>query len=150
MNTRPFRAIRHNLCMGESVPFGQPFHYHSDHPMEAVLDDRYFMPVRDNFRVGDRISICRIVANRVRAVAEVRVVQVTKETVEIFQVGDTVLIPDRRAEEPTPATSLPPEIGLSVKEGFECFQVVNDKGKVIDEFPSQELADAFIAEKLVA
>lgn len=57
--TDELRARGADLCMSDAMPFQQHWEHRTTWPLADVLNDKYFLNVRDQLRAGDAITICR-------------------------------------------------------------------------------------------
>lgn len=135
------RAKPHNLCMAESVPFGQQFNYFDDIPVKEAMNPEFFLSVRNQFRPGDRIRTMQVVDGRVREYADLIVVQTNRDGIETRPEGPIHKIPAAKAEAAQPVSSRPLPV-MFWKKGFGCFQALDAKGAVIAEMPTR--ADVFL------
>lgn len=75
------RAKPGDICMSDASPFQQHWEYRTVYPLAGILNDRFFLPLRDQLRAGDSVTICRYDTNdynsreaQLLEVADVRVV----------------------------------------------------------------------------
>lgn len=137
------RARPTDICMSDSMPFQQRWQYRTTMPLKDILHDRFFLPLRQNLRAGDEITLCRYdgvdQSHRSISLLEIATVRVircdpTSESVPIALVADALMIAGK-AEAP----------GLEVKRGQAGkFRVVRGD-TVIEEFGSKAEAEAALA-----
>lgn len=87
------RAKPGDLCMSDAMPWCQHFEYRTDLPLKDITHDKFFLPVRDNLRDGDAITLCRFAKvdkgtqEKLLEVVEVRVLKCEHEGVKLGQRG---------------------------------------------------------------
>lgn len=90
------QAKQVNLVIGHEVQFGQHYEYHQDIPIETMLEERFFMPLRKQFFGGDHITLVRVDRQqRVKEEQSVRVVEVAQSFIELHPCGDRYVYPER-------------------------------------------------------
>ena len=102
------RARAGDLRMADAMPFQQHHEYRTTHGIREVLNERYFLNLRSNLRVGDTIAICRYVDQsweRLAEVADVRVVEIGSEGVRLHLRGEAESIPGAEDLDGQPAAN---------------------------------------------
>lgn len=138
------RALPCNLIMGEAVTFGQRFTYHSDHPIEVMLTEGYFLPVRSNINAGDFITLIRVESGRVREMQETVVVEVSANYIDIRTTQKRIVVPERITnDEDSGLTARTVHREFKVRRGFQCFVVENEENKQLAEFSTRAEAERY-------
>lgn len=130
-----------NMVMAEAVPFGQRWTYHSADAMEAMLDPEYFRSMATQLRSGDEIRLVRLEDQRVAEIADVLVVA----ELEFY----TLRKPTKVGAQPEKKTeSKVAKRRLTVKRGYQCYQVVTDDENkdVIAEYGTKKEAENAVPE----
>lgn len=103
-----YRARAQDLCMADAMPFHQHFEYRTTLPLAEVLHERFFLPVANNLRVGDQITLLSYDRpqgpqhnGRVLEIATARVVEKRADAIELFTVGEVAHVPRPGATEAT-------------------------------------------------
>lgn len=94
----PRRAKPGDLCNGEVFQIHKE--YRTTLPLSEVVNDQFFVPLRDNICPGDRITVCRFTNTTVgrrdtilQEIATVRVVAVSRDAVSLFVTEPITEIP---------------------------------------------------------
>lgn len=88
------RAKATNMCMADAMPFNQHWEYWDTVPVSEMLDQMFFLPVRNMLRAGDQVCLTRFDDTRetLLEVATVRVVRKVDDPdakrVEMLLIGD--------------------------------------------------------------
>ena len=139
-----FRCKPGQLVMSEAVPFGQQWTYYSQHPMEEMLDPKYFISQIGQLRTGDVLNILRVINNQVTEYVKVLVASSEKESKTLqFHIMDG---PEKISDAEIPNGGLVVTKKLHVKRGFGCFEVLSPEGKVLDSFDTKGQALDFVKE----
>ena len=90
--------------MADAMPFQQHWEYRTTHRLAAVINDKFFLPLAGNLRVGDEITMVSYDRpptshhdGRVVEIATVRIVAKEADSIEVFSVGEIISVP-RKAE----------------------------------------------------
>jgi hypothetical protein len=139
------RAVAGKLYMAEAVPFGQRFTYASPHPIDETMQPGYWVPLKNNLRVGDEIRVCYVLGDRLREDQDLAVVQCLKQGVEVQAKSKRFIYPEAKTEAPEPTHSRA-RPDYEVKRGYQCFQVViAGTGKLVSEHATKKEAEDVIA-----
>lgn len=130
-----------NMVMAEAVPFGQRWTYHSADAMESMLDPEYFRSMAPQLRAGDEIRLVRLEGDRVAEIADVLVVA----DMEFFTLRKPTKVAPQPEKKPEPKVA---KRRLTVKKGFQCYQVVTDDENkdVIAEYGTKKEAQDAVPE----
>ncbi len=143
------RAKPGNFVMGEAVPFAQAFTYHDEVGIDQMLAPDFFLPVKSNIRVGDKIELIQIVGDQVRAEQSVRVVAMGEVEITLRTRPGGELVDYDQQKEPEKKSDPPTaeQHGrLMVQRGFGSFVVINEAGKQLAEFAKKAEAEAYLEE----
>ena len=142
------RARPLDVCMSDSMPFAQRWTCRTTWPLADVLNDQYFLNMRQTLRAGDMIRICRfdrIDSNekdaRLLETCEVIIVKsgAAATAVELAVVGQVIILGDGVAKG-----------GYEVRRGQAGKFKLMDGENIIQEFGSKAEADAALNKKLAA
>lgn len=93
------RAKPSDLCMADAMPFNQHYEYRTTWPLSELLHDRFFLPVRDQLRAGDQITLCRFDSTdeRSKQLVEIVAVRVKRagrghDTVPLHAIGRVEIV----------------------------------------------------------
>lgn len=143
-----------DLCMSDAAPFQQHWECRTTWPLADVIHDKYFLPMRNQLRSGDSITLCRYDAAdpshqklKLLEVANVRVLSagMSAETVPLAVIGG---IEDFSAE--STEQDQKPKNELAVAKGFAGKWRVVRGDTLIEEFGSKAEAEAALAQRIAA
>jgi hypothetical protein len=142
------RARPLDVCMSDSMPFAQRWTCRTTWPLSEVLNDQYFLNMRQTLRAGDMIRICRfdrIDSNEKDArLLETCEVIIAKSgpaatAVELAVVGQVVILGDG-----------PARGSYEVRRGQAGKFKLMAGEEVVQEFGSKAEAEAALNKKLAA
>lgn len=142
------RARPLDVCMSDSMPFAQRWTCRTTWPLAEVLNDEYFLNMRQTLRAGDMIRICRfdrIDSNdkdsRLLETCEVIIVKsgAAATAVELAVVGQAVILGDGVAKG-----------AYEVRRGQAGKFKLMDGEAVVAEYGSKREADDALAKRMAA
>ncbi|MCK1367622.1 hypothetical protein [Bradyrhizobium sp. 62] len=142
------RARPLDVCMSDSMPFAQRWTCRTTWPLADVLNDEYFLNMRQTLRAGDMIRICRfdrIDSNekdaRLLETCEVIIAKSspTATAVELAVVGQIVILGDG-----------PVKGGYEVRRGQAGKFKLMEGENIIQEYGSKAEADAALTKRMAA
>jgi hypothetical protein len=145
---KDLRARALDVCMSDSMPFAQRWTCRTTWPLADILNNEYFLNMRQTLRAGDMIRICRfdrIDSNdkdaRLLETCEVIVAKSgpAATAVEIAVVGQVVILGDGVAKD-----------GYEVRRGQAGKFKLMRGDDVVEEFGSKAEAEAAMTKKLAA
>jgi len=143
MNKR-FEIPRNAMCMSDPMPFSQHWEVRVSIPLEdidnmgAALQNGY-----SSFRAGDLIHVCSFDKpdwKRLKELASYRVVSVENNKIEVVQVTEIIRVAAAK-EIANPLHHLK----LEIRQVGRSWQVVDEKGNIIEAFVEEKQARAFLA-----
>lgn len=147
-----YRAKANDLCMADAMPFHQHFEYRTTLPLDDALHDQFFLPVANNLRPGDEVTLVSYDRPpgprhdaRIVEIATVRVVEKGRDRVELHRIGDIERIPRRAVidnEDPAPREAYVSGDGKAVwNVGARAYDI-KVGGKVVASEPDKDKAAA--------
>ncbi len=142
------RARPLDVCMSDSMPFAQRWTCRTTWPLADVLNDEYFLNMRQTLRAGDMIRICRFDRTdsndkdaRLLETCEVIIAKsgAAATAVELAVVGQVVILGDGV-----------PRGAYEVRRGQAGKFKLMDGENVVQEFGSKKEADDALNKKLAA
>lgn len=142
------RARPLDVCMSDSMPFAQRWTCRTTWPLADVLNDQFFLNMRQTLRAGDMIRLCRfdrIDSNdkdaRLLETCEVIIAKSgpVATAVELAVVGQVVILGDGT-----------PKGAYEVRRGQAGKFKLMDGENVVQEFGSKAEADAALNKKMAA
>jgi hypothetical protein len=141
------RARPLDVCMSDSMPFAQRWTCRTTWPLADVLNDQYFLNMRQTLRAGDMIRICRF--DRTDNDKDARLLEtceviITKSNaaataVELAVVGQVVILGDGV-----------PKGAYEVRRGQAGKFKLMDGENVVAEYGSKLEAETALNKKLAA
>jgi hypothetical protein len=142
------RARPLDVCMSDSMPFAQRWTCRTTWPLADVLNDEYFLNMRQTLRAGDMIRICRFDRmdsndkdTRLLETCEVIIVKsgAAATAVELAVVGQVVVLNEGEAKG-----------AYEVRRGQAGKFKLMSGEDVVQEFGSKAEAEAALNKKLAA
>lgn len=139
-----YRAREHDLCDVSTSPWNNHWELRASDRIEKILaDEGFFLSIRHLLKAGDLINITAFIGSseRVKDIAEVRIVQVHDDSVDFIMIGDIITIPEDGEEEDAAEP-----LELSIKKGHRgAFLVQDQAGNTLDQFKSEQAAQDYMA-----
>jgi predicted deacetylase len=142
------RANPKDVCMSDSMPFAQRWTARTTWPLADVLNDDYFLNMRQTLRAGDTIRISRFDRNdsndrdaKLLETCEVIIVSSgpTAKAVKLAVIGQLILLAEG-----------PPMGEFEVRRGQAGKFKLMRGDEVLEEFGSKAEAEAAMTKKIAA
>ncbi len=140
------RARPLDVCMSDTMPFSQRWACKTTFPLADVLNDQYFLNMRQSLRAGDTIRISRFDRNdandrdaKMLETCEIIIVSSgpAAQAVKIAVIGQVIVMDDAPA-------------GYEVRRGQAGKFKLMHGDELVEEFGNKQDAEAALSKKLAA
>lgn len=142
------RCKPHQLHLVAAAPRGSIHFHETAHSLETVLEAGYFLNVRQNLLAGDTVRLARMCDGALVETADLIVTSGGQkfQHVNVRLRENTYQAFGEQKADPAPAPIALAKGVFTVKRGYQCFEVLNEKGGFVSRHGSKAEAESACAE----